>query len=195
LVHESIFDDFVERVATHVADMRVGDPLDEQTDIGALINRAQFDRVSAYIEEGLRDGTAAVGGLPPDDGTLSSGYFHVPTIITDIDPRWRIVREEVFGPVLVALPWRDEAEALALANDTHYGLAAYVWTDDVATAFRVAHAIDAGWVQVNRGGGILAGMSYGGIKQSGLGKEYSLEGALEDFTHRKSVTFEVPQPS
>ncbi|MDQ6692670.1 MAG: aldehyde dehydrogenase family protein, partial [Candidatus Dormibacteraeota bacterium] len=104
------------------------------------------------------------------------------------DNGWRISREEIFGPVLVAIAWSDEEDVLRMANDSHYGLAAYVWCRDISKALRMAHQIESGWVQVNRGFGQLPGMSYGGVKQSGIGREFSLEGALEDFTHRKSVT-------
>ena len=103
-------------------------------------------------------------------------------------PDWRVAREEIFGPVLVAIPWSDEAEVLRMANETHYGLAAYVWTRDIGKALRTAHAIDAGWVQVNQGLGQLVGQPYGGFKQSGIGRENSLEGMLESYTQRKSVT-------
>jgi betaine-aldehyde dehydrogenase len=92
------------------------------------------------------------------------------------------------APVLVAIPWKDEAEAVHMANDTHYGLAAYVWCRDISKALRTAHAIDAGWIQINPGSGQAVGQPYGGFKESGLGRENSLEGMLESFTQRKSVT-------
>ena len=93
--------------------------------------------------------------------------------------------------MLVALPWRDEEEVVRWANDSHYGLAAFVWSHDLDAALRTAQRIEAGWVQVNRGGGQLPGMSYGGFKQSGIGSEYSIEGALEGFTQRKGITVAV----
>jgi betaine-aldehyde dehydrogenase len=187
-LHASIYDSFMDRLTGKLAQMRVGDPLDEQTDMGAIINRKQFDRVCSYIEDGLKTGARAViGGLPPKDGPLANGYFVEPTVFEKGDNTWRIAREEIFGPVLVAIPWTDEEEAVRMANDSHYGLAAYVWCRDIAKALKTAHEIEAGWVQVNRGLGQLAGMSYGGIKQSGVGREYSLEGAIDDFTHTKSV--------
>jgi betaine-aldehyde dehydrogenase len=104
---------------------------------------------------------------------------------------WRIAREEIFGPVLVAIPWSDEADVVRMANETHYGLAAYVWSNDISKALRTAHAIDAGWVQVNQGSGQVVGQPYGGFKESGLGRENSLEGMLEGFTQRKSVTINL----
>ena len=191
-VHESIYDSFLARITARLAAMRVGDPLDEASDMGAIINRKQFDRVCGYIEDGLRTGAhAVIGGLPPSEGPLTEGYYVQPTVFDHADNGWRLAREEIFGPVLVAIPWRDEEEAVRMANDSHYGLAAYVWCRDISRALRTAHAIESGWVQVNRGGGQLPGMSYGGVKQSGIGREFSLEGALDDFTHRKSVTVDL----
>ena len=128
------------------------------------------------------------GGLPPRTGPLSEGYYAIPTVFADRSNDWRLAREEIFGPVLVAIRWSDEAEAIRMANDSHYGLAAYVWTHDIRAGLRTAHAIESGWVQVNQGGGQVPGMSYGGYKQSGIGREFSLEGMLDSFTQRKSVT-------
>ena len=91
------------------------------------------------------------GGLPPKEGPLSEGYFAIPTVFADASNDWRLAREEIFGPVLVAIPWRDEADAIRMANHSHYGLAAYVWTHDIGSGLRTAHAIESGWVPVNQG--------------------------------------------
>jgi betaine-aldehyde dehydrogenase len=189
-VHRSIVESFLEKVARRLQALVIGDPLDEATDMGAIISRKQFDRVCSYIEEGLRQpgARAMIGGLPPADGPLARGYFVQPTVFADVRNDWRIAREEIFGPVMVAIPWEDERDAVRMANDTHYGLAAYVWTRDIGAALRTAHAIEAGWVQVNQGLGQFPGQSYGGFKESGIGREYSLEGMLDSYTQRKSVT-------
>jgi acyl-CoA reductase-like NAD-dependent aldehyde dehydrogenase len=189
-LHEDIFDSFLGKLEKKTTALRIGDPLDEKTDIGTIINNKQFTKVCKYVEEGLRrsDARLVFGGLPPRTGPLSEGYYALPTVFADRSNDWRLAREEIFGPVLVAIRWSDEAEAIRMANDSHYGLAAYVWTHDIGAGLRTAHAIEAGWVQVNQGGGQVPGMSYGGFKQSGIGREFSLEGMLDSFTQRKSVT-------
>jgi betaine-aldehyde dehydrogenase len=190
LLHRSIFEPFLDTLSAKLATLTIGDPMDDATDMGAIINRKQFDRVCAYIEDGLRqaDARLVLGGLPPAEGPLARGYFVQPTVFAGARNDWRIAREEIFGPVLVAIPWDDEADAVRMANDSHYGLAAYVWTHDLQKALRTAHAIESGWVQVNQGIGQFPGQSYGGFKQSGIGREYSLEGMLDSYTQRKCVT-------
>src|SRR5262245_1936924 len=189
-LHRLIFDSFLEKLAAKLTSLKIGDPTDAATDMGAIINRKQFDRVCSYIDDGLRqtDTRVVLGGLPPKQGPLAEGYFVQPTVFAGVTNEWRIAREEIFGPVLVAIPWEDEIEAVRMANDSHYGLAAYVWTHDLQKALRTAHAIESGWVQVNQGVGQFPGQSYGGFKQSGIGREYSLEGMLDSFTQRKCVT-------
>jgi acyl-CoA reductase-like NAD-dependent aldehyde dehydrogenase len=189
-LHRDIFDSFLDALAKKVETLKLGDPLDEATDIGTIINEKQFKKVCGYVDEGLKrkDARAVIGGLPPASGPLSEGYYAIPTIFADASNDWRLAREEIFGPVLVAIPWTDEADAIRMANDSHYGLAAYVWSHDIGRALRAAHAIEAGWVQVNQGLGQSPGHSYGGIKQSGIGREFSLEGMLDSYTQRKNVT-------
>jgi betaine-aldehyde dehydrogenase len=151
-LHADIFDKFLDRLKEKTAALKIGDPLEEATDIGAIINERQFKKVCSYVEDGLHQPAArlVIGGLPPETGPLSEGYFASPTAFANVANDWRPAREEIFGPVLVAIPWTDEAAAIRMANDSHYGLAAYGWTHDIGRALRTAHAIEAGWVQVNR---------------------------------------------
>ena len=192
-LHRSIHDSFLGRLVERLSALKVGDPLADETDMGSIINAKQFERVCSYIEDGLGQQSAQVliGGMPPHEGELAEGYFVKPTVFGGVENEWRIAREEIFGPVLVVIPWDDEEDAVRMANDSHYGLAAYVWCRELGRALRTAHRIESGWVQVNRGLGQLPGMSYGGYKQSGIGREFSLEGMLDSFTQRKSVTVDL----
>jgi acyl-CoA reductase-like NAD-dependent aldehyde dehydrogenase len=192
-LHTTVFDSFLDKLATKLGKLKVGDPLDETNDMGAIVSRQQFDRVLRFIDEGSHEqgSRTVVGGPPPKEGPLAEGYYVEPTVFANVRNDWRIAREEIFGPVLVAIPWDDPADAVRMANDTHYGLAAYIWCKDISRALRTAHSIDAGWVQVNQGLGQVVGQPYGGFKESGLGRENSLEGMLEGFTQRKSVTINL----
>jgi acyl-CoA reductase-like NAD-dependent aldehyde dehydrogenase len=177
-LHKRHFDAFLSALEAKTSKLKLGDPLDETTDIGTIINDKQFRKVCGYVEDGLRreDARVVFGGLPPKEGPLAQGYFAIPTVFAGASNDWRLAREEIFGPVL-------------------YGLAAYVWTHDITTGLRAAHAIEAGWVQVNQGLGQVPGHSYGGYKQSGIGREFSLEGMLESFTQRKNVTVSLTAPA
>ena len=179
------------RLVTKVNALKVGDALDEASDIGAVINAERYTAVCGFIKEAIDAGAKVETGKLPPAAKDAKGYFPTPVIFSGVDNSWRIAREEVFGPVLVAIPWTDEAGVLAMANDTHYGLAAYVFTQDLTAALRATEQLDAGWIQVNRAGGQIPGMSYGGAKQSGIGSEYSIEGALESYTQRKSITIGI----
>ncbi|TWT10887.1 aldehyde dehydrogenase family protein [Reyranella sp. CPCC 100927] len=195
-LHADIFDSFLDKLGKKAAALKLGDPLDEASDIGTIINAKQFGKVCGYVEEGLKraDARLVFGGLPPKTGPLSEGYYALPTVFADASNDWRLAREEIFGPVLVAIRWTDEDAVIRMANDSHYGLAAYVWTHDIGVGLRTAHAIESGWVQVNQGLGQSPGHSYGGYKQSGIGREFSLEGMLDSFTQRKNVTVNLSVP-
>ncbi|MBU8817587.1 aldehyde dehydrogenase family protein [Mycolicibacterium goodii] len=192
-VHRSIIDSFVPRLIEHLSKLKVGDPLHEDSDIGTIVSKKQFDRVCSYIEEGLQQSEAKVvlGGKPPVDGPLSEGYFVEPTVFVGVDNQWRIAQEEIFGPVLCVIPWEDEAEVIEMANDTSYGLSAFIWTNNLGSAIRTANAVEAGWVQVNQGGAQVLGQSYGGFKRSGIGREFSVEGMIEGFTQRKHISIDI----
>ena len=194
-VHTSVFDSFMNKLVAKLRKLKVGDPLDEANDMGAIVSKQQFERVVGFIDEGSHQQGArtVIGGIPPKEGPLAQGYYVEPTVFANVRNDWRIAKEEIFGPVLVAIPFNDADEAIRMANDTHYGLAAYVWCRDITRALRTAHAIDAGWIQINGGGGQIVGQPYGGYKESGLGRENSLEGMLESFTQRKSVTINLSQ--
>ncbi|MEK9794380.1 MAG: aldehyde dehydrogenase family protein [Hyphomicrobiales bacterium] len=195
-LHKRIFDSFIEQLANKLDNLIIGDPLDDKTDMGTIINNKQYTKVCDYIKDGLDNKETEVicGGLPPKDGPLSEGYFTIPTIFRNKSNEWRLAKEEIFGPVLVAIPWEDENEVIKMANESHYGLAAYVWTRDITRGINAAHAIESGWVQVNQGLGQVPGHSYGGYKQSGLGREFSLEGMLDSFTQRKNISINLNTP-
>jgi betaine-aldehyde dehydrogenase len=189
-VHADVLDSFVGKLTDRLSGLVVGDPLDEATDMGAIVSRKQFDRVCGYIADGIDQPGAvlALGGLPEPTGPLATGLYVEPTVFTHVSNDWRIAAEEIFGPVVCVIPWRDEAEVVRMANATHYGLAGFVWTKDLGAGLRTAHALEAGWVQVNQGGGQVLGQSYGGYKESGIGREFSLEGMLDAYTVRKHVS-------
>ncbi|MGB0102500.1 MAG: aldehyde dehydrogenase family protein [Nocardioides sp.] len=190
-VHDDVYDSFVARLRRFVDALVVGDPLDERSDMGSLINRRQFDQVRGYVRDALRNGGELVTGSHPDEVVEGPGYYLKPTLLAGLAPDDPASCEEIFGPVMVISRWSELDEVVELCNDTPYGLAAYVWTNDITTALTLADRIEAGWVQVNRGLGQLPGLSYGGIKASGIGGEFSLETAIEAFTHRKTVTVGV----
>lgn len=189
-VHKTVFDSFLEKFVAEASSMKVGDPLDESSDVGAIVNEKQFDRVCGFITEGMNvEGSRLLtGGLPPAEGPLAAGFYTRPTVFSQIDNNSNINREEIFGPVAVAIPWETEEEVVRMANDTHYGLSAFIYTRDIGAALRTAHGIDAGWIQVNQGGAQVLGQSYGGYKSSGMGREFSVEGMVEGYTQRKHIS-------
>jgi len=193
-LHEDIYDEVLDRLVIKLGALKVGDPLDEATDMGAIINNSQFTQISRYLEEGRTVGKGlklALGGNVPVEGPLTEGYYHLPTIFGGARNEFRLAREEIFGPVLVAIRWKEVEDVVRMANDTHFGLAAYIWSRDLDDALNTAHRVEAGWVQVNQGGGQVVGQSYGGYKQSGIGREASLEGMLAGFTQTKQINVKL----
>jgi 5-carboxymethyl-2-hydroxymuconic-semialdehyde dehydrogenase len=170
LVQESVYEELVQAVAARARNIRVGDPRAESTELGPLISDEHYERVLEYIGSARDDGARVLaGGERPADRPV--GNFLQATVIADVDERMRVFREEIFGPVLVAMPFRDEAEAVRLANATPYGLAAYVWTSDIGRAHRVAHAIDTGMCWINSQNVRDLRTPFGGVKDSGIGRE------------------------
>ena len=188
-VERPIFDRFVEAMKKAVDAMVMGDPLDEKTDIGTIISQGQLDKVRGFIEEGksTAGATAHVCSAMPKDPGLKKGLFVQPVIFTGLPRDSRLVREEIFGPVTVIAPFDDPEAVLEEANDSEYGLAASLWTNNLKTGLDLAHRLEAGLVQINQNLVVQANLSYGGVKSSGLGKEASLEAMLEHFTHKKTI--------
>ncbi|WP_033542535.1 aldehyde dehydrogenase family protein [Planococcus sp. CAU13] len=188
-LHTSIFDSFVDKLINKLRQLKVGNPLDEESDMGSIINKKQFDKVCSYIEAGLNeDGIELLlGGMPPGEGEMTEGYYLQPTLFSCKDNNSKLAREEIFGPLLLIIPWENEEDVIEAANDSSYGLAAFVWTNDTKAALRAANKIELGWIQINRGGAQMPGLSYGGYKQSGIGREFSLEGMLDSYTQVKSI--------
>jgi betaine-aldehyde dehydrogenase len=182
-VHDDIRGPFLDALVSGVQALTVGDPLADETDIGPLAFAAHHERVLSYVAAGRRDGaTLLTGGGRP----ARPGYFVEPTVFADVDDGMTIAREEIFGPVLAVLGWRDVDEVVARANSVEYGLTANVWTRDVSAAHRLSRLLDAGYVYVNGTGRRPAGTPFGGWKHSGLGKENCLEELLS-YTREKTV--------
>lgn len=184
-VHTKIRHVFEEALGEMVAALRVGDPRHEDTDMGPLCHAEHYRRVTGYVESGKAEGATVLvgGGRPPG---LNRGYFLQPTVFTDVGDEFRIAREEIFGPVLSVIAWKDYQAMVESVNDVPYGLTANIWTNDVSVAHRTARLVHAGYVWINGSGGKPTGAPFGGFKQSGLGKEGSLEEVLS-YTREKTV--------
>jgi len=186
LVHESIYDEMVDKCSTMAAMCVLGDPFDAATTSGPLINQRQVDRVTGYIAKGADEGARLVVGGDRPNGDLATGNFVNPTLFADVDNSMAIARDEIFGPVLAVIPFKDEEQAIRLANDTDYGLGASVQTTDVKRAIRVAKAVRSGTFGIN-GFTVMPNAPFGGYKTSGLGREGGREG-LDAFLETKTIT-------
>jgi len=172
LIHESIYEPFMARCLERIAAIRQGDPLDPETMIGPQVSRNQLEKIEGYVKIGREEGAEVLigGARTPMEGELEGGYYFEPTVLKG-DNGMRVFQEEIFGPVLAVTTFKDEAEALAIANDTLYGLGAGVWTRDGARAFRMGRAIKAGRVWTNCYHHYPAHAAFGGYKASGVGRE------------------------
>jgi 5-carboxymethyl-2-hydroxymuconic-semialdehyde dehydrogenase len=199
LVQQSIFDEFTRRFVERAKRITVGDPMDPATVIGPMVSQSHLARVRGYIELGLQEGaTLLCGGVQRPDyapevaASVRNGNFVWPTVFADVRPDMRIMREEIFGPVACLLPFRDEADAIAQANDNPYGLASYVWSENAGRAHRVAAALEAGVCYVNSQSARDPRPPFGGVKASGLGRDGG-HWSLQTYTEPKNISISYGQ--
>jgi betaine-aldehyde dehydrogenase len=189
LVQQSIYDRFSKAIVDAFQKVRVGDPLAVETEMGPLVTAAHRDRVLSYVAAGKDEGaTLATGGGAPK----RRGSYLEPAVFLDAKPSMKIVREEIFGPVIAVMPFRDEADAVAQANDSSYGLSGSIWTRDIGRALRVARAVETGNLSINSGSSVHLEAPFGGVKQSGLGRELGLQ-ALEHYSEWKTVYIDIAE--
>jgi betaine-aldehyde dehydrogenase len=186
-VHAKIYDAVIERVKAKVAHYKPGIPTDPATTMGAIISKAQYEKVLGFIDSAKKEGATLVsGGAPPKDPKLAKGYYIEPTLFADVTPKMRIGHEEIFGPVLSIFKWTDEATMLEQVNAVEYGLTASIWTNDLSTAMRAAKTVQSGFVWINEVSKHFLGVPFGGFKQSGIGREECFAELLS-FTQEKNI--------
>lgn len=197
-LHEKIHDEFVEKLVERTKKIKLGDPSKMESEMGPIATTDQLSKVQTFVERGVKDGAELVyGGKRPDDPSLGQGWFFLPTIFDGVRNDMYLAQEEAFGPVLGILKFTEEEELISLANETRYGLAAGIWTNDVKRAHRVVKEIKAGTVWINTYRAVSYASPFGGYKQSGYGREMGME-AIKEFTQIKSVWVDlaetVPDP-
>jgi len=186
-VHESIHDKVVEGMLKAIRHYQPGIPTDMATTMGCIVSQQQHEKIMSYIALGKAEGaTLAYGGERPSDPALAKGWFVQPTVFTHVTQNMRLANEEIFGPVLSVIKWRDEAQMIEQVNAVEYGLTAFIWTQNLATAHRTAARVQAGFVWVNHVGSHFIGASFGGYKQSGIGREEGFDELLT-YTQHKNV--------
>jgi aminomuconate-semialdehyde/2-hydroxymuconate-6-semialdehyde dehydrogenase len=189
LVQESIYDLFIERFVKAVRKIKVGNPLSEETDMGALVSKSHLETVDQYVQHGLSEGAKlAIGGKKIV--TLGEGNFYEPTVLYDVDNKMKVAQEEIFGPVLVVIPFKTEDEAVRIANDSIYGLAGVVWTNDLRRAHRVASRVHSGLLWINCWYYRDLRTPFGGAKASGIGREGGRH-SFEFYTEAKTITLKL----
>jgi acyl-CoA reductase-like NAD-dependent aldehyde dehydrogenase len=186
-VQESIYDEFAARFVDKTRQIRVGDPWDPATHVGAIISKGQLESIEGYIKTGRDEGASLLtGGERPQDPQLAAGNFLLPTVLANVSNAMTVAQEEIFGPVVVLIPFSGEADVIAMANDSIYGLAGTIWTSDVGRAHRVAAAVETGMLGINTPATAMPALPFGGYKQSGIGRERGFE-TLRQYTEVKSV--------
>ncbi|MFE1245430.1 aldehyde dehydrogenase [Fictibacillus sp. NPDC058756] len=189
LLQESIYDEFLDKFVAAVKKIKVGDPTQEDTDMGALVSKSHLETVETYVDIGLKEGAKLACGGKRVKG-LEAGNFYEPTVLYDVNNKWRVAQEEIFGPVLVVIPFKTEEDAIRIANDSQYGLAGVVWTNDIRRAQRVSAAVDSGLLWVNCWYIRDLRTPFGGSKASGIGREGGRH-SFEFYSEAKTITMKL----
>ncbi|ANX11329.1 5-carboxymethyl-2-hydroxymuconate semialdehyde dehydrogenase [Fictibacillus arsenicus] len=189
LLQESIYDEFLDKFVAAVKKIKVGDPTQEDTDMGALVSKSHLETVESYVDIGLKEGAKLACGGKRVKG-FEAGNFYEPTVLYDVNNKWRVAQEEIFGPVLVVIPFKTEEDAIRIANDSQYGLAGVVWTNDIRRAQRVSAAVDSGLLWVNCWYIRDLRTPFGGSKASGIGREGGRH-SFEFYSEAKTITMKL----